>query len=145
LMQTAGLITRIVSIPVLVSSLIFAVLHLGNPEVKSSFFILAIFYFGLSLFLAIITVKDNSLELALGVHAANNLFTVLLVNPTNSALPAYSVFNYTLNPGYTLVSSAIAAIIFYIIFFRKKTKKPKDNETGNRQETKVSRKPQQST
>ena len=90
LMQAVGLITRLSWIPVLFSSLIFSALHFGNPEVKTNFSILAVFYLGLSFFLAIITVKDNSLELALGVHAANNLFTVLLVNPTNSVLPGYA-------------------------------------------------------
>lgn len=145
LMQAVGLITRLSWIPVLFSSLIFAALHFGNPEVTANFSILALFYLGLSFFLAIITVKDNSLELALGVHAANNLFTILLVNPTNSALPGYAVFAYTLNPLYTLVSYAIAAIIFYLILLRKKPKNKQDNETTKRPEPKIKRKPQQST
>lgn len=144
LMQTTGLITRISAIPVLFSSLIFAAVHLGNPEVGANFSILAVFYLGLAFFLAIVTVKDNSLELALGVHAANNLFTVLLVNPTNSALPTYAVFSYKLNPSYTLVSYAIAAIVFYIILFRKKTKAKEVPEVPSRQATKVRRKPQES-
>lgn len=142
LMQTASLITRIRWIPVGFSSLIFAAIHLGNPEVESNFFILALFYLGLAFFLALITVKDNSLELALGVHAANNLFTILLVNPINSALPAYPVFNYTLNPLYTLVSCAIAAIIFYLIIFRKNSQDRQDNQTTKMPEPKINRKPQ---
>lgn len=144
LMQTVGLITRIPWIPVWFSSLIFAAVHFGNPEVGANFFILAVFYLGLALFLAVITVKDNSLELALGVHAANNLFTVLLVNPTNSALPAYPVFSYNLNPVYTLVSYAIAAIVFYIILCRKNPKPKKAPEIPNTQETQLRRKPQKS-
>ncbi|MFB2895491.1 lysostaphin resistance A-like protein [Aerosakkonemataceae cyanobacterium BLCC-F50] len=142
LMQTASLITRIRWIPIGFSSLIFAAIHLGNPEVESNFFILALFYLGLAFFLAIVTIKDNSLELALGVHAANNLFTILLVNPINSALPAYPVFNYTLNPLYTLVSCAIAATIFYLIIFLKKSKNRQDNETTKTPEPNVKRKPQ---
>jgi membrane protease YdiL (CAAX protease family) len=145
LMQTVGLITRISAIPVLFSSLIFASLHFGNPEVESNFLVLAVFYLLLSFFLAIVTVKDDSLELALGVHAANNLFTILLVNPTNSVLPAHAVFDYTINPLYTLVSYAIAAIIFYIIIFRNKTKGKKEQEVINNQEPKVKRKPQRLT
>ncbi|MFB2938846.1 lysostaphin resistance A-like protein [Aerosakkonemataceae cyanobacterium BLCC-F154] len=144
LMQSFGLITRIASIPVLFSSLIFAAVHFGNPEVGANFLILAIFYLVLALFLAVITLKDNSLELALGVHAANNLFTVLLVNPTNSALPAYAVFSYNLNPVYTLVSYAIAAIVFYMILCRGKAKPKKAPEIPNIQETQIRRKPQKS-
>ena len=144
IMQTVGLITRIPWIPIVFSSLIFAAIHLGNPEVKTSFLLLAIFYLGLSLFLAIITVKDNSLELALGVHAANNLFTVLLVNPTNSALPAQAVFSYNLNPVYTVVSYAIASVIFYLILLRKNPKDRQDQQTTKRPEPKVKKNPQQS-
>jgi membrane protease YdiL (CAAX protease family) len=142
IMQTVGLITRIPWIPIWFSSLIFAAIHLGNPEVGANFFSLMVFYLGLAFFLAIITVKDNSLELALGVHAANNLFTILLVNPTNSALPGHAVFNYTLNPLYTLVRYAIAAIIFGIILLRKKPKNRQNNETTKRPEPKTRRKPQ---
>ncbi|OKH40511.1 hypothetical protein NIES2119_02550 [[Phormidium ambiguum] IAM M-71] len=144
IMQTVGLITRISWIPIWFSSLIFAALHLGNPEIESSFYILAGFYLVLAFFLALITVKDDSLELALGVHAANNLFTILLVNPTNSILPGYAVFNYNLNPTYTLISSAIAAILFYLIIFRSKAKDKQNKETPKQPEPKVVRKPQKS-
>ncbi|MFB2837391.1 CPBP family intramembrane glutamic endopeptidase [Floridanema evergladense] len=142
LMQTVGLITRISWIPIWFSSLIFAAIHLGNPEVGANFLILAMFYLGFAFFLAFITVKDNSLELALGVHAANNLFTVLLVNPTDSALPAHAVFDYKLNPLYTLVSCAIAAIIFSIILLRKPPKDKQDDQANKRQKPTVKRKPQ---
>lgn len=145
IMQAVGLITRIPWIPIWFSSLIFAALHLGNPEVESDFYILAIFYCGLAFFLALITVKDDSLELALGVHAANNLFTILLVNPTNSALPGYALFNYKLNPAYTLVSSAIAAIVFYLILLRKKAKDKQNHEMPKNPEPQIKRKPQKSS
>ena len=144
IMQTVGLITRISWIPIWFSSLIFAALHLGNPEIESNFYTIAGFYLVLAFFLAFITVKDDSLELALGVHAANNLFTILLVNPTNSVLPGYAIFNYKLNPTYTLVSSAIAAIFFYLIIFRSKAKDKQNKETPKQSEPKVVRKPQKS-
>jgi len=119
LMQTIGLITRKKFILVSLTSLVFMLLHLPNPEVSSSFLLLAALDLGLAVFLAIITVKDNTLELALGVHAANNLFTVLLVNPSNSALPSDSVFTYELNSLYTLVSFVVTAVIFYIVFYTR--------------------------
>ena len=81
---------------------------------------LTIFYFAIGLFLAIITVKDNTLELALGIHAANNLFTVLVANPANSAIPSPSIFTYQLNAVYNSLSFFVMAGIFYAVFFRSR-------------------------
>jgi len=121
LMQGISLKSRKSLVPIIITSLIFMLLHLANPEVASSFLLLAAYYLGLALFLAIITVKDNTLELALGVHAANNLFNVVLANYKNSALPSPSIFtSQQLNPLFNLISFILMALIFYAVFFRKK-------------------------
>jgi hypothetical protein len=76
----------------------------------------------LALFLAFITVKDNSLELALAAHIGNNLFAVLFVNYTDSALPSPSVFTIQkIDPVYNLVSSFVIFAGFYWFFFIRKT------------------------
>lgn len=120
LMQAIGLTTRKAVVPILVSSFIFMFPHLANPEMSSGFVMLTIFYFAIGLFLAIITVKDNTLELALGIHAANNLFTVLVANPANSAIPSPSIFTYQLNAVYNSLSFFVMAGIFYAVFFRSR-------------------------
>lgn len=118
LMQWLGLLNWHPAFPVLVSSLLFMAAHLTNPEVAEDAYLIPLLYFLLGLFLAIITVKSNSLELAIGVHAANNLFSVLLMNYANSALPSPSVFTAdSVDPLASLISFAVVAVAFYWIVF----------------------------
>jgi hypothetical protein len=51
-----------------------------------------VFYIGTGLFLGIITLMDEGLELALGFHAANNLVTALLVTSDWTAFQTNSLF-----------------------------------------------------
>ncbi|EIJ36399.1 CPBP family intramembrane glutamic endopeptidase [Thiothrix nivea] len=118
LMQGMGLLTRSKAVPVLGSSLLFMAAHLTNPEMVEDVYLVPVLYFLLALFLAVITIKSNSLELAIGVHAANNLFAVLVMNYENSALPAPSIFTANaIDPLASLVSFVVVASAFYWIVF----------------------------
>jgi membrane protease YdiL (CAAX protease family) len=120
LMQGIGLKTRKPTISILVTSLLFMLFHLLNPEVKSGFIPLAYYYFFSAIFLSIITVKDNSLELAIGTHIGNNMFRAFLVNYTNSVLPSPSIFTMQkLNPTSNLINTLVCFMLFYLFFFRK--------------------------
>ena len=57
-----------------------------------------IYYIGTGLFLGIVTLMDEGLELALGFHAANNLFTALLVTADWTAFKTYSIFKDMSDP-----------------------------------------------
>lgn len=117
-MQGMGLWTRYAALPVLGSSLLFMAAHLTNPEMIENMYLIPVLYLVMGLFLAIITVKSNSLELAIGVHAANNLFAVLIMNYANSALPAPSLFMASkIDPVASLVSFLLVAAAFYWIMF----------------------------
>jgi membrane protease YdiL (CAAX protease family) len=118
LMQWLGLWGRGVVIPVLGSALLFMAAHLANPEVGADAYLIPLLYLLMGLFLALITVKSNSLELAIGVHAANNLFAVLIMNYADSALPAPSLFTASeIDPVASLVSFVVVAALFYWIMF----------------------------
>lgn len=124
LLQGMGLKTRSLLIPILGSSLLFMLPHLLNPEVKSNFFLMASFYLLLGVFLAVITVKDNSLELALGVHAANNLFVALILNYSNSALPSPSIIRASrFDPLSNLISFILVAVIFCFAIWKERPSK----------------------
>ena len=128
LMQGIGLTTRKAIMPIVITSILFMLPHLLNPEVKAGFYLLATYYLLLALFLAFITVKDNSLELALAAHIGNNLFAVLFVNYTDSALPSPSVFTIQkIDPVYNLVSSFVIFAGFYWFFFIRKTSERRSN------------------
>lgn len=83
---------------IVLSSILFMLLHANNPEVftqaSSSAKVGAFLYFFIvGAFLCWITLKDRTLELALGAHAANNMATFLLITSPNSALPTPAVFS----------------------------------------------------
>jgi membrane protease YdiL (CAAX protease family) len=68
------------------SSAAFAVVHLGNPEIDrfGPFFVL--YYAGIGVTLALFTVLDDGLEVAIGAHTANNLWGALVVSFPGSVL-----------------------------------------------------------
>jgi len=99
LMQGMGVITKNKWVPLLTTSVVFGLLHIANPEVKQLGYIVMVYYIGTGLFLGIATLMDEGLELALGFHAANNLFTALLVTADWTALQTHSVFKDTSLPG----------------------------------------------
>jgi membrane protease YdiL (CAAX protease family) len=121
LMQGIALKTRNAIIPIVLSSFLFMLPHLLNPEVKSGFFLSAAYYLIFGLFLAFITVKDNCLELALGVHVGNNLYNALFATYADGALPASSIFTIQkINPQYNLLSTLIVFALIYLFFFRRR-------------------------
>jgi len=117
IIQNAGLKIKNIWVLSAISGLLFTLPHLWNPEMAVDAILLPLFYFSFGFFAAFISLKDGGLELALGMHAINNLFT-LLVNYANSALPNPSVFSVkVLDPVYGLIAPLVAMIVFYVFFF----------------------------
>ena len=95
LMQGIGVIVKNKWVPLILTSVVFGLLHISNPEVGNH---IMIYYIGTGLFLGIITLMDEGLELALGFHAANNLFTALLVTADWTAFQTHSIFKDLSDP-----------------------------------------------
>ena len=122
LMQLIGGVVKNPIVPVLVSSFLFMAVHIANPELSGGTLLFLLYYFSVGLFLAIITIKDNGLELAFGVHAAINLF-ILIVNYKNSALEVLpSIFKTTDSTQsgilFDFILFIIIATLFYAVFFK---------------------------
>lgn len=98
LMQGLGVILKNKWAPLLITSVSFGLLHIANPEIEKLGYILLVYYIGTGLFLGIITLMDEGLELALGFHAANNLFTALLVTADWTAIQTDSIFKDISDP-----------------------------------------------
>ncbi len=98
LMQGLGLLVKNRWVPLLVTSVLFGLLHIANPEVEKLGYGIMVYYIGTGLFLGIITLMDEGLELALGFHAANNLITALLVTADWTAFQTDSIFKDISNP-----------------------------------------------
>jgi len=121
LLQTTGHLGRNFLALALVNGILFMVPHLGNPEIAADAILLPLFYLSIGAFFAFITLQDNSAELAIGAHMANNLYSALFANYTNSALQTESVFLVTkLNAVYALISFWVLAAIFYLVLLRRR-------------------------
>jgi hypothetical protein len=109
------------------NGMLFFLPHAANPEMAVDSLLVGLGYFVIGFVFALITVQDNGMELALGMHAANNLFAALFANYTITALPSPSLFTIqTLDAIYSLVSLIVGAIVFFIIYFALLVLKPQN-------------------
>ena len=117
LMQGFANLARNKWFPLLMTSLIFGGMHWFNPEVTKIGPIILVYYIGTGLFLGIITLMDEGMELALGFHAANNLVGALLVTSDWSAFQTHSIFKDISEPSAGLDVIFPVVIIFPILLF----------------------------
>ena len=117
LMQGIAFLSKNKWLPILLSSMLFGFVHGANPEVaKYGFWTMQIYYVIAGLFLAIITVWDDGLELALGVHAATNIFGATLFTYEGSVLQTDSLFKTTqINPSIMTIAFVGASIVFIAV------------------------------
>jgi membrane protease YdiL (CAAX protease family) len=120
-MQGLGLLTRRPALIAVASSLFFTAPHLLNPEVhQHGVLIMAANYFVIGMLLATITLRDGRLELAVGLHAVNNVFLALIANYEGSALTTESIFTAReLDPVYSLVTMIVGTLVFHWWMFRR--------------------------
>jgi membrane protease YdiL (CAAX protease family) len=127
LMQQIGIIARNRWFPLLFTSVVFGLFHSANPEVAEMGFGVMAFYIGTGLLLGIMTLMDESIELALGFHLGNNLMSALLITTDFSALQTDAIFKYTgkENPGDMLNEMILSILITYPIILYILAKKYK--------------------
>jgi membrane protease YdiL (CAAX protease family) len=122
------------STPLLITSLIFGFLHFYNPEIMKLGSVLLVHYVATGLFLGIITLMDDGMELALGFHAGNNLLIALIVTADWTVFQTTSIFKYIGEPD-LINQSFFTMIIVYpilLLYFSRKYKwgSWKDKLTG---------------
>jgi hypothetical protein len=103
--------------PLLMTSVIFGSMHLSNPEVLKMGNIVFVYYIGTGLFLGIITLMDEGMELALGFHAANNLVGALLVTSDWSAFQTHSILKDVSEPQAGLDVILPVIVIYPILLY----------------------------
>jgi membrane protease YdiL (CAAX protease family) len=120
-MQGLALLTRRPALIAVASSVVFTAPHLLNPEVHQyGVLVMAANYFAIGMLLATVTLRDGRLELAVGLHAVNNVFLALVANYEGSALTTESVFTATeLDPVYSLASIIAGTVVFHAWIFRR--------------------------
>jgi len=108
--------------PLIMTSFIFGFLHLFNPEVEKLGYGILVYYIGTGLFLGVITLMDEGIELALGFHAANNLITALLVTSSWTAFQTESILIDVSEPslGFELIISIFILYPGFLYLMSKK-------------------------
>ena len=108
--------------PLVISSALFAGVHMSNPEVLNyGAGPMMTYYLTAGLFLGLITILDDSLDLAIGVHFATNFYAAVFVNYESAALQTGSLFKYTgdLNVAAMNVAFVILALVFIFLASKK--------------------------
>lgn len=117
LMQGIGMIKPYRMIPFVVTSVAFGLMHIANPEVGEYGYVTLISYIGIGLLLGLLTILSDSMEFALGLHAANNIYSAVFVGFKSSALPTETLF-YTKEVKMDLTANLLfigVLIVFYWI------------------------------
>lgn len=125
LMQGLGLKFQSKVFPLIITSFLFGWVHGANPEVENFGAIMYVYYIGTGLFLGIITLLDDGLELALGFHAANNIIASLLVSSPSAVFQTDAILEEIQQQSNTAIVVQLCLQVFLIFplliyFFSKK-------------------------
>jgi len=115
LMQGIGVWSRNRWLPLLLTSVVFGLMHALNPEVEKLGYIIMVFYIGTGLLLGIMTLMDDGMELALGFHAGNNMVAALLVTADWTAFQTPSILKDISEPT-AGVDILLPVLVVYPIF-----------------------------
>lgn len=134
LMQGFSFLFRSTIPALLITAVLFALVHSGNPEVKKyGFWVMFPYYCGFGLLLGFITLKDKSMEIALAVHAANNMFSSMFLTFEGSALETDAIFRQkemdpmTMMPYYFASMFAFLLICSFVFGWWKKSTPTEQN------------------
>lgn len=112
-------------IPVIITSLMFGLAHMSNPETRTfGIPIMLTYYVVFAFFLGAITLLNEGLELAFGIHLANNLVSALTVTSQTAVLKTDAIFYAkSEDAGAELLIAFCSIIVVFVVFwFRFKWK-----------------------
>ena len=103
--------------PLLMTSVLFALMHAWNPEIKEyGFFAMIPQYILFGLLFGITTILDDGVEIAAGAHAANNIFLSILVTNSSSTLQTPALYEQVnIKPWVEFWILLAAFILFFIV------------------------------
>jgi membrane protease YdiL (CAAX protease family) len=126
-LQGLYLRTKSVWLSIGLSSAMFAIMHISNPEIAILGPGLLLYYFMAGLFLALLAIQDDGLELSLAFHIFNNLFGAFMVTSDWQAFHTEALFIDQRGPGSLLAQLGFAVVIFaglYVVLLKKFKWKP---------------------
>jgi hypothetical protein len=122
LMQGFGTWFKKSFMALILTSLIFGLLHGTNPEVEKLGWITMVYYIGTGLLLGVFALMDEGIELSLGFHAANNILAATLVTSNWAAFQTEALFIDISEPsvGYEMFVPVFVLYPIILIIFSKK-------------------------
>lgn len=122
IMQGLKLRTKNNLVAILVSGIMFGIVHIGNPEIEVIGYHIIIYYIAVGIFLGLISYYDNGMELAIGYHAANNLFAALMITTNWQVFQTDALFIDNTPPqvGWETVVGIFVILPFLFFFFKRK-------------------------
>jgi membrane protease YdiL (CAAX protease family) len=117
LMQGFAVMVRSRWFPLLTTSVLFALMHSLNPEVKDFGFITMMpQYLLFGLVFGIASLMDDGIEVAMGAHTANNIFLCIFMTNSSSALQTSALYvQNNVYPWTEFIGLLIASVIFIIV------------------------------
>ncbi|MBT4776277.1 MAG: CPBP family intramembrane metalloprotease [Crocinitomicaceae bacterium] len=105
-------------LPLLITSVLFGFLHSFNPEVDALGWLSMIYYIGFGLFMGLITIMDDGLELAIGFHWATNFVGFCFVSNDWGVIQTQTILKNTADPSLfmDMVLPTILLPVMYLIF-----------------------------
>ncbi|MFM8597383.1 MAG: lysostaphin resistance A-like protein [Flavobacteriales bacterium] len=102
---------------ILLSAVLFAAVHGSNPEVQALGPAIIGYYLMAGVFLALISVQDDGLELALAYHSINNLFSAVVISSTWQVFHTDALWLDTSAPGTAWGHLLIGVLFFTGLYF----------------------------
>ncbi len=118
LLQAVSAFARSFLARLAVPAVLFAAIHIGNPEIENFGALVLIDYLLVGLYLGVLTLRSHGIEQAVGFHLANNVFAFSLVSYDGGELPIPSVYvdpsmDYTWTSPFAL--AALMAVHFVLL------------------------------
>ena len=117
LMQGLAVLARNRWVPIVVTSILFGLMHSLNPEVQEfGFLTMMPQYIFFGLVFAVLTMLDDGIEIAIGAHAANNAFLSVFLTHKDSALQTDAMYEQVeIYPWSEFAGFVVMSVIFVAI------------------------------
>ena len=116
-MQGIGVLVKNGWVPLVVTSLVFGLLHGTNPEVAKLGQITMVFYIGTGLFFGIVTLMDEGTEIALGLHAVNNITAAFFITTDWTVFQTDALYIDTSEPSVTWEMFLPVFVLYPLMLF----------------------------
>lgn len=116
-MQGLGIWFKNAAVPLFITSIVFGLLHSFNPEFDKLGPMILIYYIGTGFLFGITTLMDDGTELALGMHAANNIVAAVFVTMNWTVFQTEALLIDTSEPNVGIELYLPVFVIYPIVIF----------------------------